>query len=92
MSKKLSTLFWYSLIFWYKGTKVLIVFIFIDFGTLSSFGIKELYGSTANTVPHFGTLSSFGIKELVSRHTLLSPDFGTLSSFGIKERRWYTDY
>jgi len=37
------TEFWYSLIFWYKGTYDGSIVSYVDFGTLSSFGIKELY-------------------------------------------------
>ena len=44
----------------------------LNFGTLSSFGIKERFDRTHAYMQHFGTLSSFGIKEQHSPYSVQS--------------------
>ena len=61
-----------------------------NFGTLSSFGIKEPHDLSSFLIANFGTLSSFGIKEQLFERSAYLLNFGTLSSFGIKERSLIT--
>ena len=54
-----------------------------DFGTLSTFGMKECEHLTAQNIPYFGTLSTFGMKESIKAPT------GTFARFWYSLNFWY---